>query len=465
MIKLIIGKFNTLEYSEQVLNHFNIQLSSKEELLEWFKLQTFVELDTETQKNFNDFSGRVFTFQVGNFDTQFVIECTDDNIEICKYILESDCVKLLQNAKYDIKWFMKWGINPTNIYDTMLAEMLIHLGYKDVGYSLDVVSERYLNHKISKEIRGQINYLGLTPVVIDYAAGDVKYLNKIREKQLEIVKKKDISVILNLENRVVRVFAEMEYNGITLNRNNWQRVTKEHKDNLKVIKKEINIYLIDKGYDRFIHSTLDFFEGQILHINYNSSPQVVKLINSIGKVLKDKKLINLESVDGKELQLLAYKDKFIQLYLKYKEEITLISKYGDKFLENINPFTNKVHCEYWQMVETGRVSCRNPNMQQLPTGTNHRKCFEPSKGYIFIAADYSSQELVLIAEDSKEPVWIEAINKKQDLHSVTAAMVFKAIWKNSALENCQYYINKQKCKCPEHKVMRDKIKTINYALS
>jgi DNA polymerase I-like protein with 3'-5' exonuclease and polymerase domains len=468
MIKLISSKYNENSPSEELiaLGEFDIHISNKEELLEWLKDRTYIELDTETIKNFNDFSGKVFTFQVGDYDTQFVIDCTEDeNIEICKYILNMDCIKILQNAKYDIKWFLKWGINPTNIYDTMLAEMLIHLGYKDVGYGLDIISDRYLNHTISKTIRGHINYLGLVPSVIDYAAGDVKYLNKIKEKQLEIVEKKDLSKILDIENRVVRVFAEMEYNGIGIDSKKWLEVEAFHKNNLKKIKKEIDSYLINADYYKFIHNTLDMFEGMVLHINYNSSQQVVSLLNNIGRVLKDKALMQLSSVSEKELSLLAYKDKFIQLYLNYKKEITLIDKYGSKFLKFINPHTGRVHCDYWQMVETGRVSCKEPNIQQSPTGTQHRQCFIPSEGYIFIAADYGSQELVLIAEDSKEPVWIDALNKKQDLHSVTAAMVFKQKWKDAALKDCQYYINKQKCKCPEHKVMRDKIKTINYALS
>lgn len=211
MIKLISNKYNNASEEElSSLAKFDIVLSNKEELLDWIKDREFIELDTETLNNFNDFNGRVFTFQVGDYDTQFVIECVDENIELCKTILQSPCVKLLQNAKYDIKWFLKWDINPTNIYDTMLTEMLIHLGYKDVGYSLDIISERYINHTISKEIRGKINYLGLTAEVIDYAAGDVKYLNKIREKQLEIVVEKDLTKVLDIENRVVRVFAEME---------------------------------------------------------------------------------------------------------------------------------------------------------------------------------------------------------------------------------------------------------------
>jgi DNA polymerase-1 len=71
---------------------------------------------------------------------------------------------------------------------------------------------------------------------------------------------------------------------------------------------------------------------------------------------------------------------------------------------------------------------------------------------------------MLIAEDSDEENWIIAANNNYDLHSVVAELVFKSKWKEVAESDCQYYIDKQKCKCKKHKSFRDKIKTVNYAL-
>ena len=77
----------------------------------------------------------------------------------------------------------------------------------------------------------------------------------------------------------------------------------------------------------------------------------------------------------------------------------------------------------------------------------------------------TQQELSLIAESSRDAVWFETIKEGKDLHSVTAAMVFGKAWDRVALSTCAYTKEKQKCKCPEHQVMRDKIKVVNFGLA
>lgn len=462
-----------------------IVLASRKDLVEWIRDKKVIELDTETIKNSNDSNGYVFTFQVGDADNQFVLDCTDEkNVELAKNILKTNRLKILQNAKYDIKWFLKWGINPTNIYDTMLAEMVINLGYKAVGLGLDRISYRYLNVDVSKEIRGQINYLGLTPAVVNYAATDVEYLSKIREAQLKIIQQKDLERVLELENKVVRVFAEMEHTGIYLNEKKWLEVEKYHKDLVQKKEKELEQYLLNSNIKKKLHVIFDMFEGEKLsNFNFNSSQQVVKVLKDLGRDRRVKELMNLTSAAEGELEKIAYLEPFIKIYLDYKEQITNVAKYGSNFLltrkkikrkdgtesvysyPTINSHTGRVHYDYWQMVETGRVSCGSPNMQQIPANTKHRSCFEPREGYSFVSCDFSSQELVLIAEDSQEPVWIEATLKGWDLHSTVADMVFKKTWRDGAEEGCLYYKEKKKCSCKKHKELRDKIKTINYALS
>jgi DNA polymerase I-like protein with 3'-5' exonuclease and polymerase domains len=481
-MKYIISSNYKVDNSEEAKL---IKTATEKDLLDWIKNKDVIEIDTETIKNSNDVNGYVFTFQVGDSDNQYVLDCTEsNNVELAKSILKTDKIKVLQNAKYDIKWFLNWGINPTNIYDTMLAEMCINLGYKAVGLGLDKISSRYLNVEVSKEIRGQINYLGLTPAVVNYAATDVEYLSKIREAQLKVIKEKGLEKVVELENKVVRVFAEMESTGIYLNEKKWLEVEKHHKNLVLTKEKELTEYLLNHKVKKYLYVTLDMFEGEKLqNFNFNSSQQIVNVLNLIGKENKKKQLISLSNASEAELQKIAYLEPFINMYLDYKEQITNIAKYGSNFLltkkkfktkeggesaysyPTINPSTGRVHYDYWQMVETGRVSCNSPNMQQIPAHTKHRSCFEAREGYSFVSCDFSSQELVLIAEDSQEPVWIEAVQKGWDLHSSVAEMVFKKIWKNAAVSDCLYYKTKQKCDCPEHKKLRDKIKTINYALS
>lgn len=491
MIKLITNKYNQREDESEEewllkivpLLDLNIDFGTLEQCKSWVDSVEILEIDTETIKNFNDFSGHVYTFQVGNKDIQWVIDSTNEEThETIKYILRTDKLKLLQNAKYDIKWFLKWGINPTNIYDTMLAEVILNTGYKigEVGVSLDKLGMRYVGKNISKTIRGQINYLGLTPAVIDYAAGDVEHLSQIREKQLVRIKEEELENILWLENQVVRVFAEMEYNGIYLDRDEWKQVNKEYTKELLRFEDVLNKYIANHKVSKYYTISIDMFRGlEVQGFNFNSSQQVLELLHYFGKENSIKQLKALTTVGEKELEKLAYLEPFIGMYIDYKKMQTNVSKYGEKFLQAINPNSGRVHTNFWQILNTGRVSSGEkdnplcPNMQNIPKYsdkskfgfTKHRGCFKAKEGFSFVSLDFSSQELVLIAEDSQEPIWLRALANGWDLHSYVAEMVFKHVWIRGEEEGCVYKESKQKCKCAKHQELRDKIKTVNYGLT
>lgn len=473
MIYLIAEEQNYLvDKSDNTALKEKIVLSDLSFFENYWKDKEIVQIDTETIGDFNSYGSHVFTYQAGDFENQFVLDVRDEKIRKAAIDLnKSNKIKLLQNAKYDIKWFLRddWdNINPTNIYDTFLAEKLIYLGYEWNLYpmNLDAIAQRHLGISVSKEIRGKINYLGLVPEVVNYAATDVKYLEQIRDSQISILKDKDELNVLKLENEVVRVFAEMEYNGIFLNSQEWLNVEAIHKKEINKYEIELQKYILSNKVKKYFNVIYDLFEGETLKTNFNSPTQILDIIKKLGKEKNDKDLINLESASETIIDKFAYKEPFIDIYLNYKEQQTLVSKYGKAFLkENINRNTNKIHCDFNQMVDTGRVACRKPNLQQIPATKEYRSCFKPTEGYSFISLDYSSQELVLIAEDSKDPAWIKATQMGWDLHSVAAELVFKDKWKNTAESDCLYYKEKQKCNCKEHKKLRDKIKTINYALS
>jgi DNA polymerase-1 len=104
-------------------------------------------------------------------------------------------------------------------------------------------------------------------------------------------------------------------------------------------------------------------------------------------------------------------------------------------------------------------------MQQIPADNSFRNCFTAPEGWSYVSADYSSQELNVIAFGSKDPVWIEALNKGEDLHSVCADLVYGSKWADQAEPGCEYMKNKSKCNCKEHKKLRTHVKTINFGLA
>ena len=165
----------------QLFKSTSYQIITEEDALEMINKWGIVQYDSET-------SGRdahlcdLLCIQFGNdtADARIVVDVTTVDVMLFKEVLES---KLLigHNLKFDLQFLYNYGIIPRNIYDTMIVEQLLYLGYPSgqISYSLKEIARRYLGVDIDKSIRGQIIYKGLSPEVILYAANDVKYLEEL----------------------------------------------------------------------------------------------------------------------------------------------------------------------------------------------------------------------------------------------------------------------------------------------
>ena len=204
-------------------------------------------------------------------------------------------------------------------------------------------------------------------------------------------------------------------------------------------------------------------------INWNSQAQVMPLIACVERNVKS---LDKESRARMSHPIILDYDEFLQVN-------KLLTTYGEQWLKYVEP-DGKVRTTFNLILVTGRISSAKPNMQQIPAkervGNKYRNAFVPPPGWSFVSSDYVSQELIVIAYLSKDPVWAEALSKGQDLHSIAAEMVFGKTWKEAADKNCAYYqqvvddqgalgFAKQKCKCIRHKYMRNGIKTINFGLA
>jgi DNA polymerase I-like protein with 3'-5' exonuclease and polymerase domains len=160
----------------------------------------------------------------------------------------------------------------------------------------------------------------------------------------------------------------------------------------------------------------------------------------------------------------------------YRETEKLLNSYGADWLrKNVNKKTGRVHGRITQIgADTGRSSCKNPNMQQLPRAEEWRSCFTAPTGKKIITLDYSGAELVILADLSQDPIFVHAYKNGWDVHSVVAEIVFKDEWLASTVHEateidgkkipkCAYYYDSgkgdhKKCKCPRHNELRTKAK-------
>ena len=423
-------------------------------------------IDTETQ-GFDFLTKQMIMFQIGDEHEQFVIDTRHVNIEPLRKILESnEITKILHNAKFDYKFIKRWSnIQLENIFDTYLAEKILHCGKANHGFSLTACTERYLNINLNKAERNKFVEQGSLPFTqfqIDYGAKDVEYLIHIREKQLRLVSKANLQEVIALENSVVKVLSEIEYEGIQLNKEQWLHLANQNKSKATDLFKELDKIVYNHSklskYTRGVQ--FDMFltqeEQRQSTINWDSPLQVLKVFQML--------IPKLEDVNANSLYKYRHNHELINEYLKYKEVSKLFTTYGEEFFKYIK-IDDKVHTNFQQILNTGRMSSSDPNMQQIPSDNKYRNCFIAPKDYVFVSSDYSSQELNVIAFGSKDPVFLSALQNNEDLHSVCAELVFKDKWYDAALLDCKYTMYKQKCNCPEHKNLRTQVKGINFGLA
>lgn len=105
------------------------------------------------------------------------------------------------------------------------------------------------------------------------------------------------------------------------------------------------------------------------------------------------------------------------------------------------------------------------NLLGLPRNEDYRACFVAPEGFKMVNADYSAEELVVIATLAREQVWIDALKLDKDLHSINAALIFGPTWDAAADEDCDFKKDFKKCHCKGHKPLRTKVKNLGFGLS
>ena len=193
-------------------------------------------------------------------------------------------------------------------------------------------------------------------------------------------------------------------------------------------------------------------------INWSSKPQCLSLFQAVAPKLTS---LNKESLSNQTHKIFSY-------YKEYTDSLKLKSTYGQSFIDKYLEPDGKIRTNYNPIVSTGRSSSASPNMQNIPAkksvGNRYRNCFY-TPGRLIVDSDYTGQELCLIAFGSQDPVWLECLRTGQDLHSVTAAMVFEKDWKAGSEVGCKFVENKQKCNCKVHEILRTRVKSINFGLA
>ena len=403
----------------------------------------------------------ILCIQFGNKekDFQIVIDCTTIDVLLYKDILENKMI-IGQNLKFDLQFLYNYNIIPRKIYDTMIVEQLLYLGYPSgiISFSLAAIAQRRLNIDIDKSIRGQIIWRGLDTDVIVYAANDVKWLEDIMWSQVEDCKKKDCLKGAKLECDFIPAISYLEWCGIKLDESKWKSKMLKDKKNLISSKELLDKFVVNnsslKKYTK-LDLQGDLFNGfqeepQCI-VNWDSSRQVVEVAKTLGF---DTKTQDKKTGEDKDSVLEKYlkgqkgiSDTFLELYFNYKEYSKVCSTYGQGHLNAINPKTGRIHTIYRSLgASSGRMSCGSkqsdddlakykklrpsecsyPNLQQLPADEDTRSSFVSDVDNVFCSCDYSAMESYLGADIYNDKEFQnEFLYGSKDTHSLFAWMVFR----------------------------------------
>ncbi|MBV9923448.1 MAG: hypothetical protein JOZ96_00300 [Acidobacteria bacterium] len=340
-------------------------------------------------------------------------------------------VKCAHNAKFDAKWVQHYlgvemcgefdsgaenrnEVERAGLFDTLLASQLVSAGEQEDRHSLASVSERYLNLTVDKT--QQVSDWGgaLSAAQLEYAARDAAVMLPLRLKLVEALRANALTRTAQLEFECVVPLAALELAGVYLEQECWRAKLKE----IAKRRDELHEILQDELAEEPAQQSL--FGPARANINLDSHVQLTRALKRVlpaGEEIPD-------STRNWKLEPLAVKYAVVRNILDYRT-LQKTLKFGETLLESINPQTGRIHSHFHQIgAPTGRMSCTDPNVQQVPHAFDMRRCFRAPEGRKLVDADYSQIELRILADFTNDPGFVEAFRTGADLHRVTAAQVF-----------------------------------------
>lgn len=470
-------------------------------ILEYLGSVKEMAIDTETS-GLDCHSDNVLLASFGNDEIQFVwnLLTTPVSSKLKEVIESKEVLKVLHNAKFDYKMFRKLGIIMENIYDTMLSSQLIYNGYME-SHSLENVLKRELqfhfSETLSKSIRN--SFIGkissnFTTQQIMYSALDVEKLLELKDALNIKISTYNLNTVLQLELDACLAFGDMEYNGFYIDDqymktevipylkgkiNKYKNALDDEVINLsKWTFPELSKYVIKNvSLDLFTGEPIGVYNKKLkgynyikTTINWNSPKQIITLLTEMGldtSVIDKKTGGSKQSADDSVLARYAseamyntLKEKGLEdaeslannlfdYLLLYRGYTKADSTYGTNLLDTANKVTGRIHSSFNQLgTATGRLSSKEPNLQNIPAKKLFRNAFKVQRGGKMMTLDYSGAELRIIAHAAQEPTMMKALQEGLDLHSYLATIAFGV--------EVSKTVNKEK---------RTQMKTVNFGIA
>jgi DNA polymerase-1 len=341
-------------------------------------------------------------------------------LEAFRPVLDEPARRLVgHNIKYDLEVLRGAGIELGHVaFDTMVAAYLLNPARG--RYKLDELALEHLNLKkipIADLIGSGKTQRSMAEVPLDeaapYACEDADCTLRLKgllEAQLREASL--LELFHEIEMPLLGVLAAMEGRGVAIDAALLAGLSAEFQKRLDASARRI-------------------YEMAEESFNLNSPKQLsVILFDKLGLPVQ-KRTKTGPSTDVEVLEKLAQLHPLPQELLNYRQLAKLKSTYVDALPALVNPTTGRIHTSFNQTIAaTGRLSSSSPNLQNIPVRTEEgrriRDAFVPGEpGWRLLAADYSQIELRIFAHLAHEGAMIEAFRRGEDIHAVTASLIYE----------------------------------------
>ena len=419
--KELFEKLEFVSFLKKLAENDDVDVDGKEE-----KELEIINADEKTELSFENSSLHIecFTEDYHNSDVVNIAVYKDENVYIFsednffenKFVrnyLESDAEKVVYDYKKILYIAKRNGISDIagNVFDVKIAAYLLDVTVKT---ELDKIVFNTLGNIIKSEEeiygKGVKRTLPTNEILYPYLAQVVKSIFDLKEIQSARLKEENMdSLYKNIEVKVARVLANMEFEGIHVSKKALEKMSDELDERIKILEASIH--------------TLAGSE-----FNIASPKQLgIVLFEDLG-LPPVKKTKTGYSTSVEVLEQLQHSHEIIPLIMEYRVLTKLNSTYAKGLVKDITR-KGKIHTRYEQtLTQTGRLSSVNPNLQNIPTrieeGKKIRKAFIPaSDDRVILSIDYSQIELRVLAHMAQDEGMIDAFTHDLDIHTKTASEV------------------------------------------
>ena len=401
---------------------------------------TSICFDTETLQ-LKPESGKLRLLQLGSTARKTIVlidlfQTDEDGFgEIDRFFAGPERFWLAHNSAFDLGWLAVYGWHPKGqVRDSMLASRLLTNGMSQVKNGLAHVAKRILGVEVDKEQQRSDWSGDLSQEQLDYAAKDVELLCEMDQPLHQQIAEQGLGRAYALECRALPAISAMSNTGLPWDRTKLVEVEKDYEKDIENLQREFLLELDealpegeklprneDGSFNTRSRTTGSVRLGtkQYAGFNMGSSKQLLeKLTILLGEAPIDPKT-GKPSASRTALKEYTGQHHVITTYLDWKKaekrrQMTV------SLLKHQSP-DGRIRASYWQLgADTGRMTCSDPNQQQIPRDEQFRSAVVAPEGWIFVGADFSQMELRLAAAVAEDKNMIQAFKAGIDLHTATA---------------------------------------------